>query len=323
MTLTLVRGAKDAPKNVRSKMETLLVSLAEIERWKLPNFQRPLRENDKVRALAEQLKGCDGGCVPGVVTLGRLEGDPTLWVVDGQHRLHAFKLSGLPEVIIDVRICDFDSVEEMALAFVELQSALVRMRPDDVLRGLEGTSVALQRIRKACSYVGYDQLRRGTGSGPILSMSGVIRNWMGSVTDVPKSSSGSSVALAHALDPEETKRLIVFLDRAHVSWGRDPEYYRLWSGLNMTMCMWLWRRLVLHTGLTGTSRWTTLTSDEYANCMVALTSDQTYLTFLQGKALVDLHRNPTYRHIKRIFLKRMMDAHGKKIMFPQPAWVQN
>src|SRR5215510_16449262 len=117
MTLQLVK-AKDAPKSARSKMETLLVNVAEVERWRIPPFQRPLHENEKVRCLAEELKCVDGGCVPGVVTLGRVTGDPTLYVVDGQHRLHAFRLTGMPEAIIDVRICDYADMNEMALDFV-------------------------------------------------------------------------------------------------------------------------------------------------------------------------------------------------------------
>ena len=320
MTLSLVK-AKDAPKSVRSKMETLLVTVGELERWKLPVFQRPLRENDKVRCLAEELKCKDGGCVPGVVTLGRVPHDDALYVVDGQHRIHAAKISSLPEVIVDVRVCDYANMQEMADDFVRLNSAIVRMRPDDILRGMEGMSTALQRIRKNCPYVGYDQIRRGADTGPVVSMSALLRAWCGSANEVPKGSVGAAVSLAASLEAEDTKRLVVFLERAHASWGRDPEYYRLWSGLNLTICMWLWRRMVLKTGLTSTKRWTALTADQYASCMVALSADSQYMAWLVGRQLTDDQRSPCYRHVRRIFAKRLVDESGQKVMFPQPAWL--
>ena len=49
---------------------------------------------------------------------------------------------------------------EMGDAFVALNSRLVNMRPDDILRGLEGSIPALQEIRASCPFVGYDQIRQ-------------------------------------------------------------------------------------------------------------------------------------------------------------------
>lgn len=50
MSIVNLKG-KEAPKSVRSAMETLLFTRAEIDGWQLPKFQRPLRVNEKVLAL--------------------------------------------------------------------------------------------------------------------------------------------------------------------------------------------------------------------------------------------------------------------------------
>src|SRR6185503_10352812 len=100
-------GAREAPKSKRSRMETLLVSQAQVASWQNPPFQRPMNVNAKVRSLVDELK-TEGGIVPGVVTLGTLPGENKgmPYIVDGQHRLEAFKISDLAECIVDVRICD-------------------------------------------------------------------------------------------------------------------------------------------------------------------------------------------------------------------------
>lgn len=326
MTLSFIKGATPAPRGARSKMETLLVNLAQVERWKLPPFQRPLRENEKVRAIAERLKGEDKGCVPGVLTLGRTDGDPqTLYIVDGQHRIHAFKISGLEEAIMDVRICDYCDMAEMAMAFVELNSAIVRMRPDDILRGMEGSVPAMKAIRQECSYVGYDQIRRGgTRTGPIVSMSALLRTWHSSGTETPGGgSSQSALELAQSLDMEEAKRLTIFLNRAHAAWGRDPEYFRLWASLNLTICMWLWRRMVLNQFGSPTKRHTIVKAEMFQRCLSSLSADAGFIEWLGGRALNDINRNPAYGRIKAIFTKRLsqegISASG--IRYPQAAWV--
>lgn len=47
-----IKGTREAPKSVRSKMETIIFSQKEIDGWRVPPFQRPLRVNEKVRAAA-------------------------------------------------------------------------------------------------------------------------------------------------------------------------------------------------------------------------------------------------------------------------------
>lgn len=160
-------------KATKTTVETIGFSRDEANDWKVPPFQRPLRVNDKVRLLAEQI-GNDGGVIPGVLTFGVIGRDR--FIVDGQHRREAFVLSGKAEGYADARTCYFDTMAEMGEEFVRLNSQLVRMRPDDILRGLESSLPSLQAVRAACPFVGYDMIRRGDRC-PILSMSAVLRAW--------------------------------------------------------------------------------------------------------------------------------------------------
>jgi hypothetical protein len=317
-TIIQMKGTREAPKSFRSKMETIIFGPKEIEGWKLPPFQRPLRINEKVRALAAEMQA--NQTVNGVLTLGKYNGET--FVVDGQHRLEAFKISGLGEIIADVRVCEFDSMAEMADEFVCLNSSLVRMRPDDVLRGMEQSVPALMKIRKDCPFVGYDQIRRSESS-PVVGMSGVLRCWQGSAGDTPSQNQMSGAQIAQALDAQATEHLIQFLATAYAAWGRDPEYYRLWAALNVTMCMWLWRRLVLDRER-GVKRYVVLNIAQFKKCLMSLSADGNYCDWLQSRHMSDRDRSPCYTKIKSIFVRRLIeDGMGDKTRppkFPTPAW---
>lgn len=317
-----IKGSREAPKAQRSNMETLIISIDQVNQWKVPPFQRPVRTNDKVRAIAEEMKqsGCE---ITGIITLGKIARAPELYIVDGQHRIEAFRISGLGEIIADVRIVHFDTMADMAEEFVRLNSALVRMRPDDILRGLEPTTQALRRIRQECSFVGYDNIRRGNSSGPILSMNAVVRCWTGSATETPVANQGGqSVAqMAAGMDEVSVENLIRFLQTAQAAWGRDPAYYRLWGGLNLTICMWLWRRLVLDTQR-GTKRYVVLNVAQFKQCLMSITANHDYLDWLPGHVLGDRDRSPCYARLKSIFVRRLTEESRdkKKPLLPQPAW---
>lgn len=119
-------------KQTHTVVDTIKVTPAIVKSWLIGPHQRPLRVNDKVRALAEEIKN-DGGVWPGMVTLGQI-GAKT-YVLDGQHRREAFLLSGQPEGYTDVRVHFFDNLEDMGPEFVRLNSCLVRMGPDDLFGG--------------------------------------------------------------------------------------------------------------------------------------------------------------------------------------------
>jgi hypothetical protein len=307
-------------RTVPSKMETLLVTRQQIDAWKAPPFQRPLRVNEKVKALAKKLE-TDGGIVPGTITIGTITGDPTTWVVDGQHRIESFKISDLTECIIDVRVCEFENMADMANEFVQLNSSLVKMGPDDMLRGLEGTIKSLSMIIEQCPFVGYGRVQRGSFVGPVLSMATVLRTWAGSAPEVPTSGGNSATNIAQEMEVGDTNRLIAFLQTAHAAWGRDPEYYRLWSNLNMTITMWMYRRLVLMHER-GIKRFVRLSNEEFKACLMAVSADSNYLDWLVGRQLNDKNRNPCYSRLRALFAERIQIEHNteKKPMFPQPSW---
>lgn len=318
MSIVHLKG-REPPKSARSAMDTLLFTREEIKVWKLPPFQRPLRINSKVLALAESIK-IDKGCIPGVLTLGRLGNDRTFYIVDGQHRLEGFKISELPECIADVRIIHFESMADMAEEFVNLNSRLVNMRPDDILRGLEESSPPLRRIRQACSFVSYGQIRRGNSNSPVIGMSQLLRSWHMSQPEQPSSNAPSATALAAAMDIENAERLISFMTVTRAAWGFDQENYRLWGTLNLTITMWLWRKLVLEK-TRGVKRFVVMTPDQFKKCLMSASADQAYLDWLVGRPWNQRDMAPCFSRLKIIFAKRLQQEVGDKVTMPQPSWV--
>lgn len=316
-----MRGVREAPRNTRSKMETLLVSPQVLEGWALPGFQRELRENEKVRNLSEEIKA-NGGFIPGIITLGMLSGDKVTYLLDGQHRRHGALMSGLPEFIVDVRICTFDDMAEMGEEYVQLNSSLVKMRPDDILRGLESSIPALVKIRKACPFVGYDQVRRGvrTGSSTILGMSSAIRFWRQGSFEAPNSGqANSAISIIKGMEASEVDDLIRFLTIAKQAWGDDPEYYRLWAGLNMSLCVWFFHAVVLRKER-GVKRSVLLSGDQFRKCMMSVSASSDYVDWLLGRILGERDRAPCYSRLKAIFASRLREDTGSKPLLPHPSW---
>lgn len=316
-----IKGAHQPPKAEQSRMDTLIITPAMVHEWRIPPFQRPVRINAKVMAVTEQMKQSEA--IEGVITLGALKTDGALYIVDGQHRIEAFKLSDLQEAIADVRVCVFADMADMADEFVNLNTALVKMRPDDILRGLENSVPSLKAIRKACEFVGYDQIRRGSAS-PIVGMSQLIRSWSAAGFETPSHSNaygGGVSGVARSIDQTSQQNLIAFLSTAHAAWGRDPEYYRLWGNLNMTICMWMWNRLVIDRDRLGAKRHAVLNIPEFKRCLMSVSADGDYLAWLPGRSLGDRDRSPCYTRLKSIFVRRLTeDSKGKKPMLPSPAW---
>lgn len=306
-----IPALRAAPVAVRSKMETIRLTQDLVKTWAAPPFQRPLRENDKVRMLAEEIKH-NSCCLPGVLTIGIV--GRQWYIVDGQHRVLAYTLSGLGEAYADVRICTFDNMAEMGEEFVNLNSSIVKMKPDDVLRGLEGTIPALVYIRRHCDFVGYDNIRRNVKAGPIVGMSTVIRCWFASAAECP-TSNASAITIAKGMTDDDAAQAVQFLNCAQGAWGRDPEYFRLWSSVSLTVSMWLWRRTVL----SQHGRVTRLTIPQFAKGLMALTSGN-YIDWLVGKHMGDRDRSPCYSRVKSTFVNRLSEDLGKKPILPAPVW---
>lgn len=315
MALKVVRPTKPQ-KVTRTSVDTIMFTPESVNEWNAPPFQRPKKINQKVRDLVEELKE-NGGVLPGFIEIGILHDQKFL--LDGQHRIEAFRMSGLAEGYADVRYLYFDSLAEMGQEFENVNSRLVTLRPDDILRAREASSEAITLIRLKAPFVGYDQIRRGPSS-PIVSMSALIRCWAGSETDVPKSSTASAPALADELTVEDAQSCVDFLHLADRAWGRDPEYARLWGNLNLTLCMWLYRRLVITPYSPRTPR---LTKDLFTKCLMSLSAATPYVEWLVGRQLSERDRSPAYSRIKREFAKRIEEETGKKALMPSPPWYQS
>lgn len=326
--MKVAKPTTSAEKSTKTVVDTILFSRKEIEEWQLPpyhkgglkTFQREARVNDNVRALAQAIAN-DGGVLPGVITFGVLNKNKTeKFLLDGQQRRSSFLLSGKEEGVADVRVCFFDSVAEMAQEFVELNSHLSSMKPDDILRGLEPALPALQEVREACPFVGYDMVRRCERS-PVLSMSVLIRCWAVSAGEVPGGAGKSSKLLALELAEPNVKDLIAFLQLAYAAWGRDVEYRRLWSALNLSLCMWLYRRIVVGSYSAKTQR---LSPELFQKCLMSLSASPVYLDWLTGRHVGERDRAPAYNRIKGVFAARIQtEQGGKKPLLPAPVWAHS
>ncbi len=209
---------------------------------------------------------------------------------------------------------------EMGDEFVKLNSAIVRMTPDDVLRGMEGTLPVVHNIKEACNFVAYNNVRRADG-GPVLSLSAAIRTWFGSNAETPKQVTTSAVILAREMSATEAQELIKFLNLARAAWGEDPQNYRLWTALNLCLCMWLYRKLVLDRSVKGTRRYVVVNHDIFKKCLMSVAANTDYVDWLVGRSLSERNRAPCYLRLKAIFTNRLkLEYHNEKPQMPSPGW---
>jgi len=313
-------GFRSASRTDRSVTETLLIDRETLDKWQAPPFQRPVRINAKVRELAEELKA-NGGVIKGTIEIGVIEMGPErgMYLCDGRHRMEGFILSGMGECIADVSFKHYDNLADMAVDFVELNTRLVNFQPDDILRAFEASSDTLSALRERCPYIGYGNIRRNIHS-PILSMSAVLKQWYGSSFDTPSVGRITAAELVKTLNKAEVEKLAEFMGVAHSAWGHDTAYARLWLALNLTLCMWLWRKLVLDTERTGNRRYAVMGHEQFKRCLMALSADGQYLDWLVGRMMGERDRAPCYSRIRLLFAKRAFDDGERKIRMPQPAW---
>jgi hypothetical protein len=316
MSLKLIKPTTDAQLTTHTTTDTLEVTPDVVRSWELPPFQRDLKVTDRLIDIAKEIKA-NSGVIPGVITLGVLEN--IRYKVDGQHRLEAFLQSECLVGYCDVRILYFKTMAEMAAEYYRLNSRIVNMKPDDYLKALESENTALAKLRKRCPFIGYGMIRRND-KGPILSMSAVLRGWNLASKDTPSGGGCATTDIAKTLSVDDVDQLGAFLTAAITAWGRDREYMRLWGGLNLTLCMWLYRRLVIEQYSTKTPK---LTNEQFGKCLMAVSADSLYLNYLQGRQLSHEHRSPTYNKLKQIFAGRIEVDTGKKPQLPQPSWTSS
>lgn len=310
---------KRAPVAKRSRMDTLILNMSVISGWRLPVFQRPLHVNEKVRQIAAEIKADE--VIPGVLTIGVIADGPhaATYIIDGQHRIEAFRMSDTKEAIADVRIVTYATMADMGRDFVELNSRLVTFKPDDVLRGLEDSTPSLGLIRKRCAFVGYGHVRRNGTTAPVLSMSAVLRAWAGSVGETP-TLGGPAAVVAQDMCETDAVKLCDFLDVTFAAWGRGEDASRLWGNLNLSICMWLWRRLVTNSERPGNMRYVVLKPAQFRACLMSVGATHDYSDWLVGRNASDRDRGPCYFRLKTVFVKRMREDNLPNLKMPQPPW---
>lgn len=282
--------------------------------WQWPSFQRQPRCNPKVKALAAQIQNTK--VIPGELTLGRIKGSDLLYKIDGGHRLLAFEISKADEVYADVTIETFANMEQMADQYRARNSPLRRMKPDDILKAVMEGNPALRDLERRCPFVGFDAIRRSPG-GPVVSMSLVLRCWQASKAETP-TSNANAIEFGEQLRESEAEEIIHFLQTAHLAWGREPQMRPLWNGMNQTLCMWIWRRVVLHRPPSGSI--TQLEASAFQKCLEALSRHKEYLEWVYGKSNTsDNFRGPCYTRVVEIFI-RALRTEGIVARLPQPAW---
>jgi hypothetical protein len=252
------------------------------------------------------------------IHLGKLRGDDqTIYLVDGQQRRVSCSLSGLPEFIGDFSMKTYETMLEMAKAYEKFNEHLAMHKPDDKLKAREMWNDNLRQLRIDCPFIGYSNVRRTEDErSPALSMSVALKSWFGSGLATP-GQQAQAIPLVDQLDENQRHRMTVFLITAHTAWGNDRAYGRLWSSLNLILCMYLYRTLVLDPG----SRRVPLPIEMFRKCLMSVSANSTYIDWLEGRRISDRDRSPCYKRLKSIFAERLSKEYGgKPVRLPQPTW---
>lgn len=318
--MPFVRPKEDARSFETTQMETKLLSLGEMYSWTLPAFQRDEVQTKKVIEFAEELR-TNGGVVAGVILLGMLRAaeESVVYLVDGQQRRNACQISGLSEFIADVCLKRYDSMADMAEDFKRVNARLVPFKPDDLLRACELSHQFLKELRDRCPFIGYGNIRRYEDRSPTLSVSIALKCWFGSGQPTP-GAQGQAVGLLDQLDDIQSQNLSVFLIMAHKAWGSDRQYGRLWANLNLTMCMYLYRKLVLD----PSNRRAPLPKEMFGKALMSVSANGPYIDWLSGRSISERDRSPCYKRLKSIFVERLtQEYNGKLFKLPSPDWASS
>jgi hypothetical protein len=319
--MTFARPKEEPPRSFEpTKMETKLLSLGEMFSWILPPFQREEVQTKKVIEFADELR-TNQGMVGGVILLGVLRGaeESAVYLVDGQQRRKACEISGQAEFIADVCTKHYNSMADMAEDFKRVNGRLVPFKPDDLLRACELSHPTLKQLRDRCPFIGYGNIRRYEDRSPTLSVSIALKCWFGSGQPTPVAQ-GQAVALLDQLDEIQSQNLSVFLLMAHKAWGNDRQYGRLWANLNLTMCMYLYRKLVLD----PSNRRVPLPKEMFGKALMSVSANGPYYDWLQGRSITERDRSPCYKRLKSIFVERLtQEYNGKLFKLPHPDWASN
>jgi hypothetical protein len=211
----------------------------------------------------------------------------------------------------------FDDYAKMALRFDKLQRHMAKMKPDDGLRALEHSVPVLAYIKKSCLFVGYGKIQRAESTSASLSMSVLVRCWVGSESAVPTSSPGAARELVQAMDQSTAERCVEFATLAFRAWENNSEFGPLWGTVNLTLCIWLYRRMVL----APSTEVKPMTREQFGRFLMALTDDD-YIEFLRGKQMTRNSRNAVMTRLETrltTFLKKV-DPKVRRPCLPKRDW---
>jgi hypothetical protein len=288
--------------------ETKVVTREELLSWRVPKFQRDCHiERRPVQQFAQQIVE-KGGVIAGVFHHGLVLDDPVVWLVDGQQRRAAAETTDFQKFQVNIRMTLFQSVAEMAQAYLDDQTQLVAHRVDDKLKAMQYTHPPLRKlIRSSCA--GIERIR-ATESSPRVSAATAIRAWSVSARDFPAGRASAGTRIADELTDDNVDSLIRFLSLTKEAWPWGRESNALWGALNMTMCSWFYRRFHFDQAY----------RDKKLNFVAGLAAmnDQAYLAFLRGKGVVDENIIASYRYFRDRMRPALSAAAGKRIRFPGP-----
>jgi hypothetical protein len=307
-----------AQRTTKTRVDTIAFTLAELESWKKPKFQREIKFTKKMDEVVEDIRA-SGGVFPGIITLGVLDGTNDIYKIDGHHRCEAFKKSGCGTGYADVRWL-YGSMEDFAEEYKLLNGCISRQHADDLLRADAIGNPKIERLRSECRVIAFAPRKTGKVS---VSMSMVLRSWANARRGTPaaRGKAASGIDIIQQIEDVELAHLTRFINLCESAWGRDQEYAQLWNQMNLTMCMWLYNRLVVEKPA-PMSRLKQLTTALFEKCLMSLSADSKYVEWLRGRNGA-VHRSPCYTRVKEHFAARLKEETGVKHNLPQPDWAAN
>lgn len=301
-------------KTTRTSTDTISFSLEEMKRWNKPEFQREIKKTRRYYDAVETIKA-SGGVIPGVMTLGILEGTKDIYKIDGNHRTEAAKESGCETFFADVRYV-YGSMEDFADEYSRLNEQISATKPDDRLRAAAVSNPRVNRLLALCKVVGFAKRNQPKLK---ISMSSILRAWNNASRSTPaaRGKAASAIDIIRDISDEDFGHLCALLNHCEAAWGRDFEYASLWGQMNLTTVMWLYVQLV--TTDPASPKIKRLSKEIFEKCLMSLSAEERYVTWLKGRN-GGTHRGPCYMRVKEKFAKRIYEETGSKPNLPQPEW---
>ena len=220
----------------------VLLTIDDLEYLMKPPCQRFVSKTKRVERLTEEMLKTGRLGVGILLVMGLPNGEVHL--VDGNHRIEAFRNSGLKSIIVSVQTKSAKTYKDIAEEYIRCQCSLKTSTVDDKLKGIAVGHPPLQKIAQFCTFVTYK--RASTRSDCLISMSDVVHCWFDASTNPPTRYSGDK-----GIPIEECAKLITDKDAAciiewllvcQISLGTVNRV--LWAPLNMTLCLWLYKQMV-------------------------------------------------------------------------------